>query len=125
MTCPNEADYYKWQGKLTSAQWYVNNKGVSVSDACQWGDGSSDTGNWAPLNIGTGYSMGMAYLSMMPNLPTTDAKLDYCITLTGTGISSNCTYSPYASEMFCTDGGCNNVGCVVSALMPRSIDYES
>lgn len=50
----NQDAYYTWMGKPTSAQYYVNNAGVSYQDGCLWGTSSGDVGNWAPLNFGAG-----------------------------------------------------------------------
>ncbi|KAF2154021.1 glycoside hydrolase family 132 protein [Myriangium duriaei CBS 260.36] len=115
LTCPDTSNYYKWQGQPTSAQYYVNPAGVGVEDACKWGDGSSDTGNWAPLNIGVGYSNGMAYVGMLPNKPTTDATLDYKVTLSGGDLGQSCTYQNgmYYSDII--SGGSSADGCTISA----------
>lgn len=93
LTCPDADNYYKWQGSSTSAQYYVNPAGVSVSDACQWGDSSSPWGNFAPLNLGVGYSNGAAWLSIFQNSPTTDAKLSFSVEIQGDGMSGTCKYS--------------------------------
>jgi SUN family beta-glucosidase len=83
LACPDNNVYYHWQGKGTSAQYYINNKGVSEAKACQWGDGSDDTGNWAPVNLGVGFdghASQLAYISIFPNKPTNpDAKLDFTV----------------------------------------------
>ncbi|KAH3667217.1 hypothetical protein OGAPHI_002866 [Ogataea philodendri] len=63
----DEDSYYQWQGKKTSAQYYVNNAGVSYEDGCVWGTSGSGIGNWAPLNFGAGYTSGTTYLSLIPN----------------------------------------------------------
>jgi len=39
---------FTWRGGATSAQYYVNNAGVSVKDGCVWGQASGVVGNWAP-----------------------------------------------------------------------------
>lgn len=49
LACPNADSYYQWQGKKTSAQYYVNKAGTSLSDACTWNSEGSDMGNWAPV----------------------------------------------------------------------------
>ncbi|KAJ5407887.1 Secreted beta-glucosidase sun1 [Penicillium cosmopolitanum] len=111
LTCPNGATYFKWEGKSTSAQYYVNNAGVSPEEGCQWGNGSSPIGNWAPMNLGVGYSAGSTWLSMFKNEPTTDADLDFAITLTG-DVSIKCSYDGkgnfYKDGVKITDGsnGC-------------------
>ncbi|VEU22016.1 DEKNAAC103041 [Brettanomyces naardenensis] len=67
LTVVDEDSYYMWQGKKTSAQYYVNNAGVSVEDGCVWGTSGSGIGNWAPLNFGAGSTGGITYLSLIPN----------------------------------------------------------
>jgi hypothetical protein len=67
LTTVDEDSYYQWQGLKTSAQYYVNNAGVSQQDGCIWGTAGSGIGNWAPLNFGAGYTNGIAYLSLIPN----------------------------------------------------------
>lgn len=57
----------------TSAQFYVNNAGVSLEDGCVWGTAGSGVGNWAPLNFGGGYTNGVAYLALIPNPNNYDA----------------------------------------------------
>lgn len=115
LTCPDADNYYTWQGGKTSAQYYVNPAGVPVEKACQWGDSSNPWGNFAPLNLGVGYSNGAAWLSIMQNAPTTNAKLDYCVEIIGDGVSGTCKYS---NGQYC--GGANyddcssTTGCTVS-----------
>ncbi|KAF5092648.1 hypothetical protein D0Z00_004480 [Geotrichum galactomycetum] len=67
LTCVDQSTYYTWNGKATSAQYYVNDAGVSQADGCVWGDSSSGVGNWAPLNFGAGAVDGISYLSLIPN----------------------------------------------------------
>ncbi|KAF2087266.1 glycoside hydrolase family 132 protein, partial [Saccharata proteae CBS 121410] len=93
LTVPDGSTYYHWEGKSTSAQYYVNNLNVSPGDGCIWGDGSEPVGNWAPLVIGAGYSQGQAWLSLMPNHPTTYANLDFTIEIVGDNVSNTCRYS--------------------------------
>ncbi len=115
LTCPDSDSYYMWQGSHTSAQYYVNPAGVSVEDGCQWGSPSNPWGNYAPLNLGVGYSNGAAWLSIFQNAPTTDAKLDFTVEIVGDGVSGTCKYS---NGQYC--GGANyddcsdSVGCTVS-----------
>lgn len=73
LTTVNEDSYYEWEGQKTSAQYYVNNAGVSQQDGCIWGTSGSGVGNWAPLNFGAGYTGGIAYLSLIPNPNNYDA----------------------------------------------------
>jgi hypothetical protein len=92
LTNPDSTTYYQWQGKPTTAQYYVNNAGVAVEQACVW-DSSlfpSSAGNWAPTNIGVGKSdSGITYISIFPNAPTSTAVLDFDIEITG-DISGTC-----------------------------------
>lgn len=115
LTCPDADNYYKWEGSSTSAQYYVNPAGVSPSDACQWGSPSNPWGNYAPLNIGVGYSNGAAWLSIFQNSPTTDAKLEYTVTIEGDSISGTCKYS---NGQYCSgpnyDQCSSTSGCTVS-----------
>jgi hypothetical protein len=106
LTCPDADNYYHWQGGKTSAQYYVNPAGVSVEDACQWGDSSQPRGNYAPMNLGVGYSNGAAWLSIFQNAPTTDAKLDFCVEIQGDGIIGKCKYS---NGQYC--GGADGTTC--------------
>jgi len=115
LTCPDADNYYNWQGSHTSAQYYVNPSGVSVQDACQWGSDANPWGNFAPLNLGVGYSNGAAWLSIFQNAPTTDAKLDFAVEITGDGMSGSCKYS---NGQYCSgpnENQCSSTtGCTVS-----------
>ncbi|XBW38552.1 hypothetical protein QEN19_004140 [Hanseniaspora menglaensis] len=71
-----EDSYYQWEGKSTSAQYYVNNAGVSIEDGCIWSTSGTTVGNWAPLVIGSGYSSGVTYLSLIPN-PNNEEGTNY------------------------------------------------
>jgi hypothetical protein len=94
ITVVDEDSYFKWQGKLTSAQYYVNKAGGSASSQCLWGTASDDFGNWAPVNFGAGYTGGIAWLSIMYNPLQTSAKLDYNVKIecsSGT-MNGECVY---------------------------------
>lgn len=52
LTCPNQNTYYRWQGKKTSAQYYVNPMDTPIEEACTWGSAGSNKGNWAPIVSG-------------------------------------------------------------------------
>jgi len=119
LTNPVSATYYKWQGKKTTAQYYANNEGVSVEQACTWDSSAfpSSAGNWAPLNIGVGKSDdGITYLSLFPNLPTSTALLDYNIEIEG-DYSGECWYrnGKYAQSA---------TGCTVSSILCFSSQYR-
>lgn len=113
LTCPNADNYYNWQGGKTSAQYYVNPAGVSMSDACQWGSAANPWGNFAPMNLGVGYSNGRAWLSIFQNAPTTDAKLEFTVEIKGgDDMSGTCKYS---NGQYCSQNGCSSTtGCTVS-----------
>ncbi|KAF1821197.1 glycoside hydrolase family 132 protein [Dissoconium aciculare CBS 342.82] len=115
LACPDADKYYKWKGGATSAQYYINPAGVPVSDACQWGTAANPWGNFAPTNLGVGWKDGRAWLSVFQNHPTTDAKLDYTITIKGDGISGTCRYQ---NGQYCGGANYNDCsstgGCTVS-----------
>lgn len=110
---PDESDYYVWEGKLTSAQYYVNKKGYGVADACVWNSplDPHGAGNWSPVIIGVGKTPGgTTFLSIFQNLPTSTALLDFNIEITG-DVSSKCSYINGVWS-----GG--NNGCTVSIPFP-------
>lgn len=115
LACPNAADYYHWQGASTSAQYYVNPAGVSVEDACQWGSPANPWGNYAPMNVGVGYSNGAAWLSIFQNSPTTDVKQKFTVEIVGDNLSGTCKYS---NGQYCSganyDQCSSTTGCTVS-----------
>lgn len=83
---------YRWQGKTTTGQFYVNNRGIGVEDACVWESKlfPLTTGNWSPINIGAGRNeKGETFLSIFKNLPTSHAPLDFNIIIKG-DVSSKC-----------------------------------
>lgn len=106
---PNAANYYVWQGKSTSAQYYLNPIGVSAQDGCQWGVAGSDKGNWAPINFGVGYKDGKTWLSIFQNKPTTYNAYKGTVEIKG-DISAVCKYS---NGQYCGASGCNADGCTV------------
>ncbi|KAG7292204.1 hypothetical protein NEMBOFW57_002239 [Staphylotrichum longicolle] len=108
LTNPDSSTYYRWQGKPTTAQYYVNNAGVAVDQACVWNSAKfpSSAGNWAPTNIGVGKSeAGETYISIFPNAPTTTAVLDFDIEIVG-DISGTCWLKKgqYSGNNGCTVG---------------------
>jgi SUN family beta-glucosidase len=113
LTNPFSPAYYIWNNNPTTAQYYVNKKGIPVQDACLWNSkvDPGGAGNWAPVNIGVGKnSQGITFLSIFPNKPTTDALLDFNIEITG-DISEKCQLINGAYT-----GGGN--GCTVSDHVP-------
>lgn len=94
LTNPDSENYYVWDGKKTTAQYYVNNLNVPVEEACTWKSSQfpDSAGNWAPLNIGVGMdASGITYISLFPNSPTSTALLNFNIRITG-DVSSDCYY---------------------------------
>lgn len=86
-----EDSYYQWQGKKTSTQYYVNNAGVSKEDGCVWSNPGSGKGNWAPLVVGSGYTDGVTYLSIMPN-PNNKDTPNFNVKIVGDNVDGNCKY---------------------------------
>lgn len=127
LTCPSADKYYTWGGAKTSAQYYVNNAGVSIEDGCQWGEPGSSQGNYAPLNLGVGYSNGQAWLAIFQNFPTTKDELDYTVELVGDQMSGKCRYK---DGMYCSGSNyetCTSAadgkGCTVSSPPGSSIKF--
>ena len=116
LSCPDASNYYEWQGKPTSAQYYANPAGVSTEDACQWGSAGGDRGNFAPMNFGVGYSNGAAWLSIFQNTPTQTLPQDYRVEITGSGVSGSCVYK---NGQYCGDTGCDPQGCTVRGIRSR------
>lgn len=115
LTVVDEDSYYMWQGKKTSAQYYVNNAGVSVEDGCVWGTDGSGVGNWAPLNFGAGYTDGVTYLSLIPN-PNNGNSLNYNVKIVADGdsvVNGECVY-----ENGSYSGGAD--GCTVAVTSGRA-----
>ncbi|ODQ79099.1 hypothetical protein BABINDRAFT_162164 [Babjeviella inositovora NRRL Y-12698] len=106
----NSDSYYVWQGGKTSAQYYVNNAGVSLTDGCVWGTDGSGVGNWAPVVIGAGYTGGVTWLSLIPN-PNNKEAPNYNLKIVasdGATVVGNCKY-----ENGVYTGGTSD-GCTVS-----------
>ncbi|SCU86385.1 LAME_0D05908g1_1 [Lachancea meyersii CBS 8951] len=116
LTVVDEDTYYQWKGMKTSAQFYVNNAGVSLEDGCVWGTAGSGVGNWAPLNFGGGYTDGIAYLALIPNPNNYDA-LNYNVKIVAADSDStvigDCVY-----ENGKFNGGSD--GCTVSVTKGKA-----
>lgn len=87
LTVVDQDTYYTWQGMKTSAQYYVNNAGVSLEDGCVWGNAGSGIGNWAPMNFGAGHTNGVSYLSLIPN-PNNRTPLNFNVKIVASDSSS-------------------------------------
>lgn len=112
LTVVDQDTYYQWQGKKTSAQYYVNNAGVSVEDGCVWSNAGSGVGNWAPLNFGAGSTGGIAYLSLIPN-PNNRTPLNYNVKIIAADSSSQVNGECYY-ENGSYSGGSD--GCTVAVV---------
>ena len=115
LACPDGANYFRtWDGAITSAQYYINMPGYPVEKACTWGNHGDDFGNFAPANLGVGFSNGAAWISVFQNLPTQpNAKLPYTIEIVGG--NSKCRYK---DGQYCAGSNyetCSDKGCTVSA----------
>ncbi|KAM3122202.1 hypothetical protein CJJ07_003343 [Candidozyma auris] len=116
LTTVDSDTYYEWQGKSTSAQYYVNNAGVSYQDGCLWGSAGSGVGNWAPLNIGAGYTNGIAYLSLIPN-PNNRDSANFRVKIVADDnsvVNGNCVYENGKYNGDGTDG------CTVAVTSGRA-----
>lgn len=110
ITNPIQSQYYQWDGMATSAQYYLNPKGVKKEIACLWDSPNTpaNTGNWAPVIVGVGKaSDGVTYISIFQNKPTSLQKLDFNIKIVG-DVSSECSYDA-SSQTF--SGGNDPDGC--------------
>ena len=113
LTVPDAGSYYQWQGKSTSAQYYLNPPGYGASDACQWGSPGKPIGNYAPINFGVGYSAGKTWLSIFQNAPTTNAQYPGTVEIKGDNLSGSCKYQ---NGQYCSGTGCNSNGCTVCSI---------
>jgi hypothetical protein len=114
LTNTDSSDYYVWNNQPTTAQYYVNNLDVPLEEACTWKSAMfpDSAGNWAPINIGVGKATtGITFLSIFPNLPTSTAKLNFNIRITG-DVNMECKL-----ENGVYSNG-NSAGCTVSLIDP-------
>ncbi|CAZ81700.1 unnamed protein product [Tuber melanosporum] len=97
---------YTWKGGSTSAQYYVNNAGVSVKDGCLWGKEGGEVGNWAPYIFGSGKKGGKIWISVSKN-PNNKKPANYNVSIVG-GVSSK--------KCECIMGDCQggDAGCTVA-----------
>ena len=119
LTCPDASSYYKHEGDPTTAQYYINNQGVALTDACTWGSDGTDMGNWAPTYLGVGQDpygkTWLAIASTAQNDPTNYRALNYTIEIVGI-TSGRCKLS---NGQYCSGDNyedCNDYGCTVSFL---------
>ncbi|RYN25917.1 hypothetical protein AA0115_g7460 [Alternaria tenuissima] len=105
---PDQQKYFFWQGKKTSAQYYVNKQGVPESEACTWGTPMGGKGNWAPAVFGTSFDDGPAnqgFSSIKQNELCKQERLGYDITFVGDGVVSPCRYKS-ATNQWCEGDTC-------------------
>lgn len=119
---PDQSTYYQWQGAATSAQYYINNAGVPVNEACEWGVAGSNKGNWAPVNAGVGRGKdGVTYISLFPNAPTNpDGKLNFNIKITG-DVNGDCEYK---NGNYYSNGNVASTGCTVGVAPGKQANFE-
>ncbi|EED15639.1 SUN domain protein (Uth1), putative [Talaromyces stipitatus ATCC 10500] len=105
---PDGNSYYEWEGKSTSAQYYINPAGFDETQACIWGSPDPNPiGNFAPMNLGLGYKNGVTFASIFPNKPTTSEILQYNVRYDG--VSTECAWDSNAKAYkggASADGGC-------------------
>lgn len=119
LTNPDGETYYKWQGKLTSAQYYVNPQGTSLEDGCVWGTPMGGLGNWSPMIFGVGYSNGMSWLSISQN-QLYDKPLNFNVKIVpgpGAKLNGNCKYE---NGVF-SGGGYGETGCTAALVSGDAI----
>lgn len=121
ITVVNQETYWKTQsGDKTSAQYYVNNAGISWTDGCVWGTEGSGLGNWAPLNFGAGYDSGISYLSLIKNPNNLDAA-NFNVQLVGATGSTTVGSCEYNNGVYTNDSGDNEDGCTLSVTSGRGV----
>ncbi|TGZ81636.1 SUN-domain-containing protein [Ascodesmis nigricans] len=92
LTVPYASASYVWKGKQTSAQYYVNDAGVSLEEGCTWGMVNGGKGNWAPMVFGAGVdNNGATYVSLFQN-PETTNKLNFNIKIETGNPEGDCKY---------------------------------
>ncbi|KAL8720558.1 MAG: hypothetical protein Q9225_002604 [Loekoesia sp. 1 TL-2023] len=120
LTCPDSSTYFKHNGDPTTAQYYVNNRGVPVHEACSWNTDGSGKGNWAPTYFGVGQDMnGKTWLSISStkqNNPKSYSPLDYVAEIVGDNLSGKCRLK---NGKYCSGDNyddCNDTGCTVELM---------
>lgn len=109
-TVVDSDNYFNWNGGKTSAQYYVNNAGVSVEDGCIWGTAGSGVGNWAPVVLGAGKVGSLTYLSLIPNPNNSDAP-NYNIKIQGVDGASTVGSCSYIDGSY---SGSGSDGCTLT-----------
>ncbi|KAF2822115.1 SUN-domain-containing protein [Ophiobolus disseminans] len=105
LASPDQDKYYFWQGKRTSAQYYVNSQGVPESEACTWAKPGDARGNWSPTILGTSFDKTEGFTGLFQNPERKDVAINYSITFTGDGVISPCRYKK-STDQYCQDQEC-------------------
>ncbi len=120
LTCPDSKTYFKHDGDSTTAQYYINNQGVPLEEACSWNVDGSGEGNWAPSYLGVGQDVyGKTWVSIgstAQNNPKTYTPLNYTVEITGDSLSGKCRLK---NGKYCSGenyDNCNEKGCNVRTL---------
>lgn len=119
---PDQDKYYFWEGKPTSAQYYVNSQGIPESEACTWAKPGDAKGNWSPTILGTSFDKTEGFTGLSQNPERKDVALNYSITFTGDGVVSPCRYKK-STDQYCQDQTCwkrtddPSRGCTVRLLL--------
>jgi hypothetical protein len=126
--------YYRASGnRPTSGQFYINEPGVPIDQACIWGAAGSLKGNFVSMNIGAGIQGNQpAYVSLFTNYPTENAgTYPGHIQLSGDGISppAGCSYDGYAGMMnfngedMTTVKQSKSIGCTIAVNPGGTLRY--
>ncbi|KAI5813242.1 YNL066Wp-like protein [Pyronema omphalodes] len=96
LTSPFQDTAYRTvNGGKTSAHYYLNREGLSVDEACRWGEESQDLGNWAPIVLGASFVDGKTWLSITKNELNPNSDLGYNVRIVGKDggqVSQDCRY---------------------------------
>jgi hypothetical protein len=127
LTCPDSNRYYKHLGMPTTAQYYINNKGVPKEDACRWGSRDKNQGNWAPSVLGAGKDLsGKTFISIFATTDNLEPALnyqplDYCVEIVPEDDSELSGTCRLCNGKYCftnREGSteCNDRGCTVGII---------
>jgi len=126
-------DFYRANGAPTSGQFYINNPGVPVDQACVWGQPGSMKGNFVSMNLGVGINGNQpAYASLFTNWPTQNAgTYPGTIRVEGSAISPSegCQYDGYSGTLTfngqaqSTVNQGHSVGCTIAVNQGGSLRY--
>lgn len=125
---PDQAKYFFWGGKPTTAHYYVNKQGVPEDQACTWGTALEGKGNWSPTIFGTSWddiNMNIGFSSLKQNELSKSERLDYDITFTGDAVVSPCKYQK-TSNKYCQGEDCwddKDRGCTVCYVVLSQMIY--